>query len=141
MSNLEILTYLRLFLYLQQPTINNQLVFIHSNSSNEFWAALLEKAYAKLHGSYEHLEGGFFSEALVDFTGGIPQFIELKKSEPKEFFSKMIRAQDNGALIGASILTPTKPLFNGVYANGLYPNHAYTITKVVQYKGEITVLI
>lgn len=29
------------------PTLHNQLIYCHSNSKNEFWCALVEKAYAK----------------------------------------------------------------------------------------------
>ena len=71
------------------PTYYNEqnelkLAFMHSNKSNEFWAALLEKAYAKIDGSYGDLRGGRTADALNDLTGGISEeiyFKELRESE------------------------------------------------------------
>ena len=37
--------------------------------NNEIWVMILEKAYAKVHGSYFLLKGGFVNEALLDLTG------------------------------------------------------------------------
>jgi calpain-15 len=36
---------------------------------NELWVLLLEKAYAKLHGSFANIAKGHPNEALQDFTG------------------------------------------------------------------------
>ena len=87
------------------PVVNGKLVFIHSQTSSPFWPALLEKAYAKLHGSYKNLEGGLTIEAAVDFTGGIPEMISLArlKITPERLFYIMSKADEGGAFMGAAL--------------------------------------
>ncbi|KYO28421.1 hypothetical protein Y1Q_0016006 [Alligator mississippiensis] len=84
------------------PTYNNHLIFTKSSQRNEFWSALLEKAYAKLHGSYEALKGGNTTEAMEDFTGGVTEFYEIKDA-PRDIYKIMKHAIDRGSLMASSI--------------------------------------
>lgn len=51
------------------PTVNGRLIHVHTFENLEFWPSLLEKAFAKLHGSYQSLHGCSLSEFFEDMTG------------------------------------------------------------------------
>uniref|UniRef100_A0A0M3IUL9 Calpain catalytic domain-containing protein n=1 Tax=Ascaris lumbricoides TaxID=6252 RepID=A0A0M3IUL9_ASCLU len=108
------------------PTSDGKLLYMHSRDHNEFWSALLEKAYAKLHGNYEVLKGGTTSEALEDMTGGLTEFIDLKEP-PRNLLQMMFRGFEMGSLFGCSI--EASPMeFEARTREGLVKGHAYSIT-------------
>uniref|UniRef100_A0A0R3RG55 Calpain catalytic domain-containing protein n=1 Tax=Elaeophora elaphi TaxID=1147741 RepID=A0A0R3RG55_9BILA len=108
------------------PTSGGKLLYMHSREHNEFWSALMEKAYAKLYGNYETLKGGTTSEALEDMTGGLTEFIDLNDSPPN-LLQMMFRGFEMGSLFGCSI--EASPMeFEARTRQGLVKGHAYSIT-------------
>ncbi|XP_036972322.1 calpain-9 [Acanthopagrus latus] len=124
------------------PSVRNQLIMLHSASNDEFWSALLEKAYAKLHGSYESLKGGSTMEAMEDFTGGVGENYETK-SAPENLFSVMKKALDRGSMMGCSIDISSSAESEAKTSTGLVKGHAYSITGLeeVNYRGRPVQLI
>lgn len=124
------------------PSVRKKLVLLHSASNDEFWSALLEKAYAKLYGSYESLKGGSTLEAMEDFTGGVGETYETK-SPPDNLFNILKKAMERGSMLGCSIDISSSAESEAQTTTGLVKGHAYSITGVeeVTYRGKKIKLI
>jgi len=110
---------------------DGKLVFANNKEQpDEFWAALLEKAYAKLYGNYENLEAGQTTDALIDMSGGIEESFDLKKlDDPTSLWTALFQGAAMNSIMGCSIL-PDPGVKEARMSNGLVRGHAYTVTTV-----------
>ncbi|XP_022891820.1 calpain-type cysteine protease DEK1-like [Olea europaea var. sylvestris] len=118
--------------------------FATSRKRNELWVSVLEKAYAKLHGSYEALEGGLVQDALVDLTGGAGEEIDIRSAQAQidlasgRLWSQLLRFKQEGFLLGAG-----SPSGSDVHvsSSGIVQGHAYSILQVREVDGNKLVQI
>uniref|UniRef100_A0A3Q3JEG6 Calpain catalytic domain-containing protein n=1 Tax=Monopterus albus TaxID=43700 RepID=A0A3Q3JEG6_MONAL len=125
------------------PVRQGQLLFSRSNTSNEFWSALVEKAYAKLIGSYGSLKGGNISEGMEDFTGGIAYSKDVSSHTPQDLWRRLKGALSRGGLLSCFIHAGDSLEISKVTGDGLVKGHAYAIIdcdKVTKASEEILLL-
>ena len=109
-------------------------IFSRANG-NELWVLLLEKAYAKIHGNYYTLRGGFANEGMMDLTGSPTECFDFEDQATQdmidsgEFFKKMKSFDESGYLISSSTAGEDRWTETGgpTEAGGLVPGHAYSI--------------
>eukprot|EP00931_Biecheleriopsis_adriatica_P091845 TRINITY_DN65717_c0_g1_i1.p1 TRINITY_DN65717_c0_g1~~TRINITY_DN65717_c0_g1_i1.p1 ORF type:complete len:491 (-),score=96.95 TRINITY_DN65717_c0_g1_i1:122-1594(-) len=115
--------------------------------NNEAWAMLMEKAFAKMYGGYNRLEGGSMWWALTAITGNPAvaldknngrtwraaegkegrqgMFYSDQEFDDDEFFKFLMRLNREGAFICcAGIAKPPQ------YRQGLIEGHAYSVLKL-----------
>ncbi|XP_022594433.1 calpain-A-like [Seriola dumerili] len=129
------------------PTYNNQLLSVHCNGGNEFWVPLLEKAYAKVCGTYADMNAGLPSEACKDFTGGVNMTYELGDAHTtghdEKLWLQLSRATGCKSMVCCGTAPKGGRLVNTVAHTGLVDAHAYSVTAVteVEYYGSKVQLV
>ena len=90
------------------PTVDGKPVYLHSKEEGIFWAPLLEKAYAKLTGSYPDLEKIPPLNMMVDLTEGVATSYDLLVEDcvPDDLFWKLrmkLNSKENHHLASLSV--------------------------------------
>ncbi|GMI54341.1 hypothetical protein TeGR_g8450 [Tetraparma gracilis] len=89
----------------------SQPAFARCRDPNELWVPLLEKGYAKIHGSYKALIGGYIHYGLADLTAFAPIQIVTKKGhqgfheewDPDLLYERLRQYKKWGSLMGCSV--------------------------------------
>ena len=114
------------------------------------WGPVLEKAYAKVHGSYSTLHGGFISEAFQDLTGAPTERLYLSRYR---LWNSMIHVEQSSHYQGAEIPSDVDELWikllsfssagfvmgaaTSTGGDGIVPCHAYSILNILEIHNAI----
>lgn len=140
------------------PTQSGGFCFTRNKAHpTQLWVAILEKAYARAHGSFAAIRAGDAASALMDLTGGryvqfkkLPEFQESKEDQNKlklfEMLRKALREDSQLVTVG----TPSKAAMDKAEleakkkefdSRGLTLDHAYSVLDAVELNGKRLVLL
>lgn len=118
------------------PSRGGSLSFARSRDGNELYSSLLEKAYAKVYGSYRAIGGGNMGEALADLTGTAIDDVNLDSLPTKdlddELWDLLTKHVAAGDLIACGYFDKSLDSANTHRDKGLLINHAYSILRVAE---------
>ncbi|KJA14578.1 hypothetical protein HYPSUDRAFT_150192 [Hypholoma sublateritium FD-334 SS-4] len=120
------------------------LEYARSGTVGETWVPLIEKAYAKLHGDYASLEGGFLADAIEDLTGGVATSFQTSDllSQDKFWRKELQHNELHMRLFGVSLdLDERHSQRADLDVQGLLPGHAYSVMRVRECRGKRFVVV
>jgi len=115
---------------------SNALYFASCRAPSETWLPLLEKAYAKVHGDYQAIEGGFAGEGIEDLTGGVATYVRSEDVLDKDRLWSELLCVNKHFLFGCG--SREGRVNDPSDKEGFVRGHAYTVLEAreVPYKDE-----
>ncbi|KAF8969516.1 hypothetical protein BGZ46_010680 [Entomortierella lignicola] len=130
----------QLYYVTDRQSFKNRLYFSSCRDERETWLPLMEKAYAKIHGDYESISGGYTSEGIEDLTGGVAStFYTADILSKDRFWEEQMKKANKSLLLGCWVSHVDG---DGVMdKNGIQSGHAYSVLRVAEFEGERLVLV
>jgi hypothetical protein len=116
----------------RNQTGSEALYFAKCSDPNETWLPLMEKAYAKIHGDYDAISGGWAGEGVEDLTGGVTTTIATNRVLNKNRLWDELSGSKGSFVFAASAMGTGWDSTR----NGLALGHAYSILRAVEEADE-----
>jgi len=114
------------YLPLVETTDGYRAIMARVGNDNSLWGPLMEKAFAKLHGNYDHIVGGWMNYG-VSALNGSPHINNWHSDKTKEEIWDFIKAHnDDNNIITMGILPPAGEGCYSEHPTGLQYCHAYS---------------
>lgn len=110
------------------PCLDEEPCFTRAHG-NELWVLILEKVWAKLHGSYERIEAGFAHNVMTDLTGAPSFDLDAGDLGEEEVWNKLVRAEKRNYIMAASAGS-TEAQAEALEELGLVAQHSYGLLRV-----------
>ena len=107
-------------------------LFSNPGSDGSMWTAVLEKAFAKHHGNYLHIEGGDPAFAIRTMTGAPFDRYDHKKISAWDLWQKLVAHDKAGDIMSAGSPAGSDKTQS---STGLVQGHAFTVLGVKETSG------
>eukprot|EP01012_Entosiphon_sulcatum_P033094 TRINITY_DN41948_c0_g1_i1.p1 TRINITY_DN41948_c0_g1~~TRINITY_DN41948_c0_g1_i1.p1 ORF type:complete len:847 (+),score=139.60 TRINITY_DN41948_c0_g1_i1:24-2564(+) len=105
------------------------------NKGAELWCALMEKAYAKLHGSYQAMKSGVTGHALAELTGFPYTKFRIKDTDPQKLWTDLQHWDKVDYMMSAGTPEEGSVSEEEYSTAGLATSHSYSVIDVAETHG------
>lgn len=112
-------------------------LFLTTRSKSQLHQVIIEKAFAKLHGSFDAIDGGYTAASLSTLSGGVRMTLDLKNMHWKEFNSLVNHSNDGGKTKNATLCASLTSKAPSAATCGIPKDRSFLVKDVIETKERV----